>query len=48
MENLETLVNLQELYIGKNKITKLAGLGTLTELTLLSIQVEPALNLVGW
>jgi len=39
IENIETLTNLEELYIGKNKITKMDGLSTLTKLTLLSIQV---------
>lgn len=41
VQNLDTLVNLEELYLGKNKIAKLDGMSALTKLTLLSIQVWP-------
>ena len=40
IEGIETLVDLKELYVGKNKITRITGLENLTRLTLLSIQVN--------
>ena len=39
IEGIETLVNLEELFLGQNKITKLENLDTLINLKLLSIQV---------
>lgn len=38
IEGLDALVNLEELYLGKNKITKLEGLKNLRKLTILSLQ----------
>ena len=40
LENLDTFVNLDSLYIGKNKITKIQNLDMLTNLTVLSMQVS--------
>lgn len=39
IENIDTLTNLQSLFLGKNKITKLQNLDALTNLTVLSMQV---------
>lgn len=39
IENIDTLTNLDSLFLGKNKITKLQNLDALTNLTVLSIQV---------
>ena len=39
IENLDTLVQLDSLYLGKNKITKIQNLSSLTNLTILSLQV---------
>lgn len=39
IENIDTLANLDSLFLGKNKITKLQNLDALTNLTVLSIQV---------
>lgn len=39
IENISHLVKLRELYLGKNKITKIEGLETLKELRLLSLPV---------
>jgi len=39
IENLDTLVQLDSLYFGKNKITKIQNLSSLTQLTILSLQV---------
>jgi len=39
IENLDTLVQLDSLYLGKNKITQLQNLSSLTQLTVLSLQV---------
>ena len=41
LEGLETLINLEKLYAGKNKITEISGTHTLTHLTTLSLQVRP-------
>ncbi|EIW83980.1 L domain-like protein [Coniophora puteana RWD-64-598 SS2] len=38
IENLDSLVNLEELWLGKNKITKLQNLSSLKSLKILSIQ----------
>ncbi|KAF7978812.1 hypothetical protein HWV62_44587 [Athelia sp. TMB] len=38
IENLDALVNLEELWLGKNKISKLENLGSLKRLKILSIQ----------
>lgn len=38
IEGLDALVNLEELWLGKNKITKLEGLGNLKKLKILSLQ----------
>lgn len=39
IENIDALANLDSLFLGKNKITKLQNLDALTNLTVLSIQV---------
>lgn len=39
IENIDTLAQLDSLFLGKNKITKLQNLDALTNLTVLSIQV---------
>lgn len=39
IENIDALSNLDSLFLGKNKITKLQNLDALTNLTVLSIQV---------
>lgn len=39
IENIDTLTNLDSLFLGKNKITKLQNLDALSNLTVLSIQV---------
>lgn len=39
MENLSGLTNLTELWLGKNKITEITGIETLTSLTRLDVQV---------
>jgi Leucine-rich repeat (LRR) protein len=39
IENIDTLTNLESLFLGKNKITKLQNLDALTNLTVLSMQV---------
>ena len=39
IENLDTLVQLDSLYLGKNKVTKIQNLSSLTQLTILSLQV---------
>jgi len=39
IENLDTLVQLDSLYLGKNKITQIQSLSSLTQLTILSLQV---------
>lgn len=47
IENLEPLVNLQSLWMGKNKIVEIEGLTSLNNLTKLSLQVSPdSLNLL--
>ena len=46
IEGIEALVNLEELYLGQNKITKLENLNTLTKLKILSIQVSFVLLVV--
>lgn len=38
IEGLDALVNLEELWLGKNKITKLEGLSNLRKLKILSLQ----------
>jgi len=38
LQGLDTLVNLEEAWLGKNKITKIEGLGALTKLKRLSLQ----------
>lgn len=38
IENLDTLTSLQQLWLGKNKLTTLSNLSNLTSLTLLSLQ----------
>ena len=43
---MEALVNLEELYLGQNKITKLENLDTLTKVKILSIQVSFVLLVV--
>ena len=40
IENISTLTNLTSLFMGKNKLTKIQGLDTLTQLRTLSIQVN--------
>jgi len=40
-------VNLEELWLGKNKITKLEGLGSLKKLKILSIQSNRITKLEG-
>lgn len=40
IENISHLTRLRELYIGKNKLTKIEGLETLRDLRLLSIPVR--------
>ena len=40
MEGLENLTKLHSLYIGKNKITRIQGLSTITNLSVLSMQVS--------
>ena len=48
IQNLETLTNLEELWLGKNKITSLqTGLSTLTNLKILSIQSNRLTSLSG-
>ena len=39
IENLDTPVQLDSLYLGKNKITQIQSLSSLTQLTILSLQV---------
>jgi len=39
IENLDALVQLDSLYLGKNKITQIQNLSSLTRLTILSLQV---------
>jgi len=40
IENLDTLVQLDSLYLGKNKITQIQNVSSLTQLTILSLQVR--------
>jgi len=40
IENIDTLVQLDSLYLGKNKITQIQNLSSLTQLTVLSLQVR--------
>ena len=40
IEGLDGLVNLESLFLGKNKISKLQNLGCLKKLKVLSIQVQ--------
>lgn len=47
LENLSSLVNLEELWVGKNKITSLDGLQALTKLRVLSIQSNRLTELQG-
>ena len=47
IENLETLTNLEELWLGKNKITEIRGLDTLTNLKILSIQSNRLTSITG-
>lgn len=47
IENLDALVNLEELWLGKNKITKLQGLEKLAKLRLLSIQSNRITKIEG-
>ena len=44
IENIDTLTNLESLFLGKNKITKLQNLDALTNLTVLSMQVRSFLS----
>lgn len=44
IENIDTLTNLESLFLGKNKITKLQNLDALTNLTVLSMQVLTRLH----
>lgn len=44
---LETLVNLEELFLGQNKITEIKGLSTLKKLRVLSIQSNRIKSLQG-
>jgi len=39
IENLDALVQLDSLYLGKNKISKIQNLSSLTQLSILSLQV---------
>ena len=39
VENLESLSELEELYLGKNKVVKMEGMEELQKLRILSIQV---------
>lgn len=39
IENIDTLTNLESLFLGKNKITKLQNLDALSNLRVLSMQV---------
>lgn len=45
IENLGPLVNLESLFLGKNKITKIEGLDALPNLRVLSLQVTLTLLL---
>ena len=47
IENLDTLTSLEQLWLGKNKITSLDGLSSLTNLTILSIQSNHLTSLEG-
>jgi len=40
IENIDSLVQLDSLYLGKNKITQIQNLSSLTQLTILSLQVR--------
>lgn len=46
IENIDALTNLDSLFLGKNKISKLQNLDALTNLTVLSIQVLIVLRVV--
>lgn len=48
IENIDTLTNLESLFLGKNKITKLQNLDALTNLTVLSMQVRTAQPPAPW
>lgn len=45
IENLDQLVNLESLFLGKNKITQLNNLQSLSKLKLLSIQSNRIVNI---
>ena len=47
IENLDTCTRLTELWLGKNKITELAGMSTLKNLKILSIQSNRITRLEG-
>lgn len=47
IHNLETLTGLEQLWLGKNKITELKGLDTLSNLKILSIQSNRLTSLAG-
>uniref|UniRef100_A0A8C4VVB8 Protein phosphatase 1 regulatory subunit 7 n=1 Tax=Gopherus evgoodei TaxID=1825980 RepID=A0A8C4VVB8_9SAUR len=47
IENIDTLTNLDSLFLGKNKITKLQNLDALTNLTVLSIQSNRLTKIEG-
>ncbi|KAM5538539.1 hypothetical protein V8D89_007872 [Ganoderma adspersum] len=47
LEGLEGLVNLEELWVGKNKITKLENLGAVKKLRILSIQSNRITKIEG-
>lgn len=47
IENLSSLVNLTQLWLGKNKITRLEGLDALVKLRTLSIQSNRIVKLEG-
>ena len=47
IENLDTCTRLTELWLGKNKITELAGMSTLKNLKILSIQSNRITKLEG-
>jgi Leucine-rich repeat (LRR) protein len=47
MEGLSTLVALEELYVGRNKLSTLGGLEGLTNLRILSIQSNRITQLAG-
>ncbi|XP_033085408.1 protein phosphatase 1 regulatory subunit 7 isoform X8 [Trachypithecus francoisi] len=47
IENIDTLTNLESLFLGKNKITKLQNLDALTNLTVLSMQSNRLTKIEG-